>query len=289
MTELETIEHRASDAMTIVADLRGPTDGRPILFLHGGGQTRHSWAAGADKLAEAGFRTICMDFRGHGDSSWHPDGRYELTDHATDVLSLIDTMNERPVLVGASLGGIVGTVLEGAVRPGSIRGLALVDIVPRMNVAGADRILAFMFERAEEGFGSLEEVADAVAAYNPHRPRPSNLEGLKKNVRLRNGRWYWHWDPRAFSHAVGDVQTIDRPTVRSADRLAEALAGVSVPVVLIRGRQSDIVTDAEVADFRSEFPDAGYVDISGAGHMVAGDQNDPFTRAVYDFVVSLAH
>ncbi|MCP3936886.1 MAG: alpha/beta hydrolase [Actinomycetia bacterium] len=288
MTQSETVEFALSDEITIVADLCGPSGGMPILFLHGGGQTRHSWSSTASRLAESGYRTLSMDLRGHGDSSWHPEGRYELLDHAADVAAIIDIVGGRPVLVGASLGGIVGMILEGVHRPGSIKGLALVDIVPRMSAAGADRILAFMFDKAEEGFGSLDEVADAVAAYNPHRPRPSNLDGLKKNVRQRDGRWYWHWDPRAFSHAVGDIQTVDpSTTVRNADKLADALHGVHLPVVLVRGRQSDIVTDVQVADFCSEFPDAGFVDISGAGHMVAGDQNDPFTEAVIDFITTV--
>jgi peroxiredoxin len=260
----------------------------PVLFLHGGGQTRHSWGSTARILAEAGRHAISVDLRGHGESDWAPDGNYELSDYAGDIAELLELLAVRPVMVGASLGGMTAMMLEGQVRPGSIRALVLVDIVPRMNIDGADRVKSFMTANVEQGFASLDEVADAIAAYNPHRPRPSDLSGLEKNLRRRGGRWYWHWDPKMLEPAEG-LDTLRTRQVRNGELMAEVLARVEVPMLLVRGRMSDLVTEDGARQFLDEFPHARFADVSGAGHMVAGDRNDVFTAAVVDFLASIDH
>lgn len=260
----------------------------PVLFLHGGGQTRHSWGSTARILAEAGRHAISVDLRGHGESDWAPDGGYELTDYAGDIAELLELLAVRPVLVGASLGGMTAMMLEGDVRPGSLRALVLVDIVPRMNIGGADRVKSFMTANVDQGFASLDEVADAIAAYNPHRPRPSDLSGLEKNLRRRGDRWYWHWDPKMLGPAEDPGALRDRQ-VRNGDLMAEVLGRVRVPMLLVRGRMSDLVTEDGARQFLEEFPHASFVDVSGAGHMVAGDRNDVFTAAVVDFLAGIDH
>ena len=132
-----------------------------------------------------------------------------------------------------------------------------------------------------DGFASLEEVADAVAAYNPHRPRPTDLSGLRKNVRLRDdGRWYWHWDP-AF--LLGGRRDEPR-SVRNEDRLEDAARAITVPTLLVRGRQSDVLSEAGAWHLVELVPHSRYVDVGGAGHMVAGDRNDAFNDAVVEFL-----
>jgi pimeloyl-ACP methyl ester carboxylesterase len=142
-----------------------------------------------------------------------------------------------------------------------------------------------MHEHIESGFGSLDEVADAIQAYNPHRPRPTNLAGLEKNVRFRDGRWYWHWDP-AFMwgrHADSDETRIVDFEQRS--RALEAAArGLTIPTLLVRGRQSDLLSEEGAQKFLGFVPHAQYADVAGAGHMVAGDRNDVFTDAVVEFL-----
>ena len=186
-------------------------------------------------------------------------------------------------MVGASLGGMTAVMMEGLCHPGSISGLVLVDIVPRMNQAGADRVKEFMLANARTGFASLEEVAAAIAAYNPHRKAPTDLRGLEKNLRQRGGRWYWHWDPRFVELGASEPMR----EVRDPELLSRAMAGVDVPVMLIRGRMSDLVTEEGAHEFLAEFPHAEFVDVSDAGHMVAGDKNDVFTAAVVGFVETL--
>jgi peroxiredoxin len=152
-----------------------------------------------------------------------------------------------------------------------------------MEPAGASRIQGFMAEHARTGFASLDEVADAVAAYNPHRRRPTDLSGLRKNVRERDGRWYWHWDP-AF---VGGTADLPPTEISETERLMDDVATIvdgGTPLMLVRGRVSDLVSEEKADAFRARFPTVEYVDVSGAGHMVAGDRNDAFTTAVVDFL-----
>jgi pimeloyl-ACP methyl ester carboxylesterase len=160
-------------------------------------------------------------------------------------------------------------------------GLVLVDIVPRMDPGGVDHIQGFMRARAREGFGSIEEAAEAVAAYLPHRPRPTSLEGLRKNLRLHpDGRWRWHWDPR-FLDGPRPVDA-DREIVEAA--LERAARGLSVPTLLVRGGASELVTPEAVEAFLALAPHAEYANVAQARHMVAGDRNDAFGAAVEEFL-----
>jgi peroxiredoxin len=266
----------------LVGDMRGDPDAPTVLLLHGGGQTRHSWGGTAESLARRGWCAITIDARGHGESEWHDDGDYSLTAFALDVLEVARSLPSAPFVVGASLGGCTAMLLEGELAPGTTRAIVLVDIVPKYDQVGTDRIHRFMVDRVHEGFADLEEARDAIAAYNPHRPPPSDLKGLEKNLRLgEDGRWRWHWDPRFASiapDARGPSEITDQNRMRAACRQ------LRVPVMLVRGRMSDVVTPEGVESFRADVPHAEYVDVSGAGHMVAGDRNDVFTDAVVEFL-----
>jgi pimeloyl-ACP methyl ester carboxylesterase len=278
----EPLTFAGYQGITIVGDRRGPHDAPTVILLHGGGQTRHSWGGTAALLARRGWCAITLDARGHGESEWPPAGDYSLTAYALDVLEVVRALATTPFLVGASLGGSTAMLLEGELAPGTAAGIVLVDIVPRLNEEGTDRIQRFMMDRVHEGFASLEEARDAIAAYNPHRPPPSDLEGLKKNLRLGDDqRWRWHWDPRFASidsDGRGPSEINDEPRMRRACR------ALHVPVMLVRGRMSDVVTQEGDDSFRADVPSAEYVDVSGAGHMVAGDRNDAFGDAVIDFL-----
>ncbi|HUP73736.1 MAG TPA: alpha/beta hydrolase [Acidimicrobiales bacterium] len=268
--------------ITLVGDRRGDLDAPTVLLLHGGGQTRHSWGGTAAALAKRGWCAITLDARGHGDSDWHDAGDYSLTAFALDVRDVARVLPVAPLVVGASLGGCTAMLLEGEVAPGSTRAIVLVDVVPLMNEEGTDRIQRFMHERLHDGFATLEEARDAIAAYNTFRPPPSDLEGLKKNLRLgEDGRWRWHWDPRFTS---GGPAGSGPSEITDQQRMRRACRQLRVPVMLVRGRMSDVVTVVGVESFRSDVPTAEFVDVSGAGHMVAGDRNDAFTDAVVDFL-----
>jgi pimeloyl-ACP methyl ester carboxylesterase len=271
--------------LDLAADAYGPDDGPPVLLFPGGGQTRHSWDGTARLLGNKGWHATTVDLRGHGDSDWAADGDYSLDAFAADVRDVARATGPRPpALVGASLGGISSLIAiaeddQGTDRPVA-SALVLVDVAPRLEPEGVARIGAFMLGHLD-GFASLEEVADAVAAYNPHRPRPSDLSGLRKNVRQReDGRWYWHWDPRFMTPG-----RIDEPrSIRNEDRLERAAQTLTLPVLLVRGRQSDVLSEAGARNLQALVPHARFVDVAGAGHMVAGDRNDVFNDAVVAFL-----
>jgi pimeloyl-ACP methyl ester carboxylesterase len=271
--------------LELAADAYGPDDGPPVLLFPGGGQTRHSWDGTARLLGNKGWRATTVDLRGHGDSDWAPDGDYSLDAFAADVRDVARATGRRPpALVGASLGGISSLIAiaeddQATDRPVA-SALVLVDVAPRLEPEGVARIGAFML-RHLDGFASLEDVADAVAAYNPHRPRPSDLSGLRKNVRQHDdGRWYWHWDPRFMTPG-----RIDEPrSIRNEDRLERAAQALTLPVLLVRGRHSDVLSEAGARNLQALVPHARFVDVAGAGHMVAGDRNDVFNDAVVGFL-----
>jgi pimeloyl-ACP methyl ester carboxylesterase len=271
------------DGNTLAADVLGPEDGSPVVLLHGGGQTRHSWHGTAKTLAERGFRTYAVDMRGHGDSEWASDGDYSLDAFAGDIVAIAATLDRPPALVGASLGGI-SAMTAIAEHDNTIisSSLVLVDVAHRIEVQGRERIGAFMAANPD-GFASLEEVADAIAAYNPHRPRPTDLSGLRKNVRKRaDGRWVWHWDPRFIR--IGATPDETRTSLVEPGRLERAARALSVPTLLVRGRSSDLLSEDGAREFLAVVPHAEFADVAGAGHMVAGDRNDIFNRAILDFL-----
>ncbi|MDP7706679.1 MULTISPECIES: alpha/beta fold hydrolase [unclassified Mycobacterium] len=282
-TEPELFATEGVGGVRIVADRQGDPAARAVVFLHGGGQTRRSWGRAAAAVARRGYQAVTVDLRGHGESDWSSEGDYRVTSFARDVVEVLRGLPPRPVLVGASLGGFTSMLLAGEIAPELASAVVLVDIVPNMEQSGANRIHAFMSDRVESGFGSLEEVADAIAEYNPHRPRPTDLEGLTTNLRRRGDRWYWHWDPQFISGTAAFPPF----EVTDADRMHTAVAAIlrnGLPMLLIRGQMSDLVSQERAEEFLARFPQVEFADVRGAGHMVAGDRNDIFAGAVLDFL-----
>jgi pimeloyl-ACP methyl ester carboxylesterase len=270
-----------SEGLTLVGDRRqGDGSKPPVVFLHGGGQTRHSWDRTAARLAAGGWETFQLDARGHGDSAWAPDGEYGIDGFVGDLTAFLRTLDRPAVLVGASLGGITSLTVAGE-SPELVEALVLVDVVVRIEPRGVERIRAFMTEHPD-GFASLDEVADAIVAYNPVRRRPRNLDGLRKNVRQgEDGRWRWHWDPAFMANP-------DEPQRRvRIERLERAAAGIEAPTMIVRGVQSDIVSDEGLEDMKRRVPGARVVEVGSAGHMVAGDDNDVFAGALEEFLSAL--
>ena len=274
------VRYAVGDDIFIAADVWGNPSAAPVILLHGGGQTRHAWGGAGEILARAGFHVISIDLRGHGDSTWDPHGNYQLESHAADLHAIVSTLQQPPALVGASLGGMISLVYQGELYPGHACAVVLVDITPRPNPEGVDRVIGFM-KSHPEGFASLEDAARAVAAYLPHRPAPRSTRGLEKNLRQGpDGRWRWHWDP-----ALIDNVERRRASHESPNRLLDAARTLSVPTLLVRGQRSDVVTEHGAREFMELVSHAEYVDVADAAHMVAGDDNDAFADAVVEFLV----
>jgi len=269
-----------SSGLKLSASESGPADGRPVLLLHGGGQTRRAWAATAAALAARGYRAIALDLRGHGESDWEPDGDYQLERFADDLRQVIEQAGgPRPVLVGASLGGLTSIMAAGETPRIPIAALVLVDIVPWLEPKGGEQVVNFM-RGTSGGFDTIEEAAEAIAGYLPHRQRPRSADGVKKNLRQHSdGRWYWHWDP-AFVSPKSRRWSLEEVNAR----LTAAMQSIAAPMLLVRGTNSEIVPDSAVERFRETMPSAAIIDIAGAHHMVAGDDNDAFLEALIQFI-----
>jgi pimeloyl-ACP methyl ester carboxylesterase len=272
-----TVRFQVEKSIKLVSDIEGNWNGPLVLLLHGGGQTRHAWGWTMHALSDAGFLVINLDLRGHGESSWAPDCDYSIDAYARDLRAVVNMIGRPAALVGASLAGLLSLLAVGEEPCVSCSALVLVDVVPQIDLEGRDRIIEFMRSHSN-GFASIEEAADAVARYIPYRSRPNDISGLAKNLRLSpDGRYHWHWDPAII---------IDRIIYESYDpeRFERAAQAVEVPIMLVRGQMSEIVSEEGAKAFRRIVPGAEYIDINEAGHMIAGDRNDIFTSAVLSFL-----
>jgi pimeloyl-ACP methyl ester carboxylesterase len=280
-SELQTVKFQGVDGLTLIADewnrdAESTANRSSVLFLHGGGQNRFSWKSTSQILADEGLHVVALDSRGHGDSDRAPDANYTVDALVEDTLAVLEQIGRPTVLIGASMGGMTALPVAHQAGPDKVTKLVLVDVVPRYEKDGSARIREFMASGLD-GFESLDEAADAVAAYLPHRAKPRSPEGLKKNLRFRDGRWFWHWDP-AFLTAPPDDSFV------RTEMLEQAAIALTIPILLIRGRLSDVVSEEGVKHFLETVPHAEFAELSDAGHTAAGDDNDAFSEVVVPFV-----
>ncbi len=285
LTPSKMLNHKAAlsmvagDGLVLSCDLHGMAGNPSLVFTHGFGQTRLAWNASASQLADQGFLCLCADARGHGGSDWLADGEYAIDQFVSDLNLIAGFAGTSAVLVGASFGGLVGLLAQ-ARNPHLFRALVLVDITPRWETAGVERILAFM--RAHpDGFVSLDEAAASIAAYLPHRQEPRSPQRLQSLlVQREDGRYRWHWDPALLERIAENGE-------RHQSALIEAARQIRVPVLLLSGSDSDVVSQSTITEFLDLVPQARHVVVPRATHMVAGDRNDLFTDAVLSFVRTL--
>lgn len=267
-----------ADGVVLAAERFGDGKGPGLLFTHGLGQTGSAWQHVARRFAAAGWTALAADARGHGASGRNPPGLpYSPGLLVEDLRRWAATFRERPVLVGASMGGLTGMVAQALHR--SFSALVLVDITPRWEPEGVARILQFMRAHGD-GFGSIEAAIDAIAAYMPHRPRKTAQALSSLLVRDDDGRWRWHWDPRL-------VDDMNRDVDRQQRALADAASRIDVPTLLLTGGASDVVSSDTIDEFLALVPHAEHHVVADARHLVAGDDNDAFAAAVTAFLVRL--
>lgn len=252
-----------------------------LIYAHGFGQTAGAWTRTGELMAAQGYAGLAYDARGHGGSDRNAaDVPYTGDQFADDLIVVAGEQPEPPVLVGASMGGLFGLIAESR-WPGLFRAMVLVDITPRWEHAGLQRILAFM-TAFPDGFASLEHAADSIAAYQPQRRTRKSADELRELLREGDdGRWRWHWDPRL-------VDELARDSAQHQDAIADAARQVQCPVLLISGGRSDLVSEKTVEEFKTLVPHARHVHLPQATHMVAGDDNDAFTATVLEYLASLS-
>lgn len=271
----QTVRFAADDELELVGTRRAGS-GQPVLLAHGFGQTRQSWAGTQDRLAQAGHGSLAWDMRGHGESGRNPEGlRYAGEQFVADQHAAAGLLGAAAVLVGASMGGLTGLLAQA--ERGSCSALVLVDVTPRWETAGAQRIHDFM-TAFPAGFDSFDHAAQVIADYLPQRrtrKTPAQLAHLLRSD--RDQRLRWHWDPRLLSEFMVDSAQLQ-------GEIAEAARRIDVPVLLISGGRSDLVSADTVAHFLELVPQAQHVRLPDATHMVAGDDNDGFTDTLLAFL-----
>jgi pimeloyl-ACP methyl ester carboxylesterase len=273
----------ARDGLELATEHYGDAGAPAIVFAHGFGQTRNAWEDSAVAIAETGWRCVTTDARGHGESGWLDDVGYDFAQFIDDLevvaRNAMGSGDAAPVLVGASMGGLIGLCAQ-ALHPELFRALVLVDVTPRWEAAGVARILGFM--RAHpQGFATFEEAADAIASYLPHRSERKSPEQLRRLlVAGADGRLRWHWDPRLLDLVEGE-------SVKWQGALLDASRKISVPTLLLSGARSDVVSEQTINEFLELVPHARHTRIAEATHMVVGDANTAFARAVIDFIDTL--
>jgi pimeloyl-ACP methyl ester carboxylesterase len=252
------------------------TTGRPsLLCLHGITQTAHSWDEVAPALAR-NHHVRALDQRGHGDSTWAPDGDYRIATQNGDVERFLGTIGAAPaILVALSMGGLVALTLA-ARRPELVRALVVVDIAPEVQRSGVDNIRSFV--AATDELDTFEDFVQRAHSFNPRRSLDNIRARLRHNLRqLPSGRWTWKYDPTLRNPArVGEGMT----------DLWEQVARITCPVLIVRGGESDIL-DPEVAKRFGGVVGAEVRTVPGAGHSVMGDNPAGFLAAVEPFLAEL--
>ena len=246
----------------------------PLLFLHGGGLTSHTWDAVCLGLRDR-YHCLALDFRGHGDSQWADD--YEIDTYVEDVRALVDALELRDLtLIGMSLGGIVAVRYAGLY--GDLRSLVVIDVGPvEASPSGSRRIQAFI-DGAE--LDSIEDFVERSLAFNPKRDRQLLRTSLLHNLReLPNGKWTWKYDMRPY---MGPLEP---------DRVAAVLDAtwgkvheITCPTLVVRGAESDILSDESGKQLAETFPDGKYAEVPRAGHTVQGDNPSDLVAALRRFL-----
>jgi pimeloyl-ACP methyl ester carboxylesterase len=268
-----------ADGVGLRLDHWGSASGRRVLFAHGFGQSRHAWEDSARALAAQGYHCSTVDARGHGQSDWAGPAPYRLEHFIDDARHVADHVR-CDVWVGASMGGLIGMMLAARQATPRCSALVLVDITPRWETEGVARIMRFM--RAHpDGFDSLSHAQNAIAEYLPHRVRQATPERLQKLlVPMPNGRLRWHWDPTLLDTVAAEAE-------HWGELLHNAARALRVPVLLVSGGRSDVVSDRTIAEFLELVPHATHRRIADATHMVAGDDNERFTATILDYLDTL--
>ena len=247
-----------------------------VLLLHGGGQTRHTWRRAARKLQQDGTPCLTFDMRGHGESDWMDDGDYRLDAFLADARAVLERWQQPTVIVGASLGGLVGLMAAGEQLP-MIRGLVMVDTAPQLNPAEIARFLEFFGGGSGAGFESPAAAAAHVEMFFP--TLAVSAASIEKGLRqLADGRWHWRWDVRVV---LGELNSVALPHEEQLHRYASQ---IRVPLLLVRAGQSALVTDAAITRLRGCAPQLEVADLPGAHHLFSGDESLLIIDLLEDFL-----
>src|SRR5260370_33424968 len=249
--------------------------GTPILFLHGGGLTAHTWDCVAVMLRDR-FRCVALDQRGHGDSEWSPVIDYRIAAHVGDIEGFIDEMRlERPVLVGQAMGGLYSIAY--AIRHSdAMRAMVIVDVAPEISTSGAERIRDFA---AAPDLDSPDAFLARATEFNPLRDPAVLRRSLHYNLReTPTGKWVFKHDQRQRSDDATRAFTEDRT------RLASEVSKIKCPTLVVRGALSEVLTDDAAEKFARSLPNGRAVRIEKSVPKGQADHPRSFLDALLSFL-----
>jgi pimeloyl-ACP methyl ester carboxylesterase len=244
---------------------------RPIIFLHGGGLTAHTWDVICLALRSR-FRCYALDLRGHGDSEWSSNLRYGLDEHAQDLAAFIEDRHlEQTVLVGMSLGGLA-SLRYAADNAHNLALLVIVDIGPSIQEGGTRRIREFMSQGVESQ--TFDAYVAQAAAFNPNRDLKLLRSNLRHNLHeLPDGTWAWKYDRRHRGRWPSAVET-------QRLQLWEAVGRIDCDTLVLRGGRSDVFSAQNAEELSASLPNGSWLEVSAAGHTIHGDNPAGFLAAI---------
>jgi esterase len=259
----------------------GDAQSPPLVMLHGGALTAHTWDVVCLALPE--YRCIAPDLRGHGDSDWALDGDYSSDAYRRDLEALVAHFGvECCALVGNSLGGATALRYTAERSPAEQpEALVLVDVGPEMREAGRRRLRNFT--DAPRELDSVEAFVERAVAFNPLRNRSVLRRSLLNNLRqLPSGKWTWKYDPNRFQRSPNGTPL---PTVEDRWRDVQR---VECPTLVVRGGTSDMFLDEDAAKLATALHNGRWLTIENASHTVQGDQPLALANAIRAFLRSIS-
>ncbi|MEQ9320452.1 MAG: alpha/beta hydrolase, partial [Polyangiaceae bacterium] len=244
----------------------------PLLLLHGFNQTGHSWSE-IGPLVD-GHHVVALTQRGHGDSMRSTDHDYRREVMVGDVSSLVDHFGwERVDVVGMSMGG-VHAIGFAASAPERTRTLCVVDYAPETKREGVDKIKAILMAR----WSSFDEAVAQVRLFNPRRTEENIRSRLTSTIEEKeDGSWSWKVDL-----AFADQARFSDPSTTMWDLASR----VACPALVIRGSESDVLSEKNAERLRDTFARGSLVTIEGAGHSVPGDRPRAFAAALAEHLAT---
>ena len=241
----------------------GAPEAPAVLMLHGLTQQSHTFDHVAERLS-ARYRCIALDLRGRGESEWAAPETYTIPHYVQDAVKLLDELTLPAVhILGTSLGGLCGLSL-GAFHPQRVLSLALNDIGPEIDPAGAKRIATYT-ATVPGRFPNFEAAVDwARERYLWLRrlPRAEVEVGLRWAVRERAGGWSFKFDP-----AIGRTPPPTAEVMKSAGEIWwNTLASLRCPILLVRGADSDVLSRATADEMERRQPALVRIEVPDMGH-----------------------